>query len=112
MSAYLVALVEQHHGGPHWADTVYGATFGELLIKYGGSLVAAAPIDQVEGAPLAESRAAIFEFPDMTSARGFWEDPKYLEVVELRRALGTFQIFLLSGKDEVLTPGAQQGVSR
>jgi uncharacterized protein (DUF1330 family) len=108
MSAYLIALIEQHPGGAHWSETSYGPTFGELLIKYGGSLVAAAPFEQVEGIPLAESRAAIFEFPDMRSARAFWNDPQYQGVVEVRRALGTFQIFLLPGKDEVVTPGAQQ----
>jgi uncharacterized protein (DUF1330 family) len=99
MSAYLVALIEQA-GEEHWANTEYGPTFGRLLEKYGGSMTAAARIEQVEGVPLEESAAAIFEFPDIAAARNFWNDPDYRAVVPLRQPLGTFQIFIVPGVDE------------
>jgi uncharacterized protein (DUF1330 family) len=99
VSAYLVALIEQR-GNEHWANTEYGPTFSRLLDKYGGSMVAAAAIEQVEGVPLDESGAAMFEFPNAAAARSFWNDPDYRAVVPLRQPLGTFQIFILPGLDE------------
>jgi uncharacterized protein (DUF1330 family) len=109
MSAHLIALIEKPEDGPHWADTEYGPTFWRLLEKYGGETIAAAALEQVEGMPLAESNAAIFRFPDMAAARGFWNDPDYHAVVPLRRRLGTFQIFLVPGVEETdLTPPKRQ----
>jgi uncharacterized protein (DUF1330 family) len=67
---------------------------------YGGAMTAAALIEQVEGVPLDEVVAAIFEFPNTQAARNFWTDPNYRAVVPLRQALGTFQIFILPGVDE------------
>jgi len=57
--------------------------------------------------PLKESRAALFQFPSMDAARGFWNDPQCQAVAPLRRPLGTFQIFLLPGSDEAPWPGWQ-----
>ena len=99
VSAYLVALIEQS-GEEHWATTEYRPTFGRLLEKYGGSMAAAALIEQVEGLPLDEKAAAIFVFPNAEAARSFWNDPEYRAVVPLRQALGTFQIFILPGMEE------------
>ncbi|MEA3216481.1 MAG: hypothetical protein QOJ19_2637 [Acidimicrobiia bacterium] len=110
MTSYLIALIDQHDPAKHWAATAYGPRFGELLRKYGGEVIAAADIEQVEGAPLAEPRAAVFQFPTIEAVRGFWNDPGYKEVVELRRPLGTFQIFMLPGKDEALSEGGRQGL--
>lgn len=67
-------------------------------------------IRRAEGLPLAEPRAAIFEFPTIEAVRGFWNDPGYQEVVELRRQLGTFQIFMLAGRDESLSEGGGQAI--
>ena len=110
MTSYLIALIDQHDPDKHWAATAYGPRFGELLEKYGGSMSAAADIEQVEGVPLPEPRAAVFQFPTIEAVRGFWNDPGYQEVAELRRQLGTFQIFMLAGKDEVLSEGGRQGL--
>ena len=63
-------------------------------------MAAAARLEQVEGEPLAETGAAIFEFPNAAAARNFWNDPEYRAVVPLRQALGTFQIFILPGLEE------------
>ncbi|MCU1504548.1 MAG: hypothetical protein JWM12_3902 [Ilumatobacteraceae bacterium] len=63
-------------------------------------MTAAARIEQVEGLPLEETGAAIFEFPSAAAAHGFWNDPVYRAVVPLRQALGTFQIFILPGVGE------------
>jgi uncharacterized protein (DUF1330 family) len=70
MSAYLVGLIEQT-GDRHWATTDYRPTFERLLEKYGGSMTAAALIEQVEGVPLDEKAAAIWEFPTAEAARSF-----------------------------------------
>ena len=110
MTSYLVALVEQHDPDKNWVDTPYGPRFAELLQKYGGEIIAASDIEQVEGVPLAESRAAVFQFPTIDAVRSFWTDPGYEEVVELRRPLGTFQIFMVPGKDEVLSPSGRKAV--
>ena len=99
MSAYLVALIEQT-GDRHWATTEYRPTFERLLEKYGGSMTAAALIEQVEGSPLDEKAAAIYEFPTAAAARSFWNDPEYRAVVPLRQPLGRFQIFIVPGMDE------------
>jgi uncharacterized protein (DUF1330 family) len=100
VTAYLVALIEWPPDEPHFATTEYGPTFARLLEKYGGQRVAAAALEQVEGAPLAESRAAIFRFPSLEAARAFWNDPAYRAVVPLRQTFGTFQIFMVPGEDE------------
>ena len=99
MSAYLVALIEQT-GDRHWATTAYRPTFERLLEKYGGTMTAAALIEQVEGLPLDEKAAAIWEFPTTEAARSFWNDPEYRAVVPLREPLGRFQIFILPRMDE------------
>ena len=99
MSAYIVALIE-HTGTTHWANTEYRPTFWRLLEKYGGSQTAGAAIEQVEGLPLEETGAAIFEFPTAAAARSFWNDPEYRAVVPLRLPLGRFQIFILPRLDE------------
>jgi uncharacterized protein (DUF1330 family) len=104
VATYLVALIEQTDPTQHWADTEYGPTFFRLFEKYGGEMLAAAAIEQVEGEPLAEPAAALFRFPDMEAAQQFWNDPEYRAVVPLRQALGTFQIFLLAGLDEAPWP--------
>jgi uncharacterized protein (DUF1330 family) len=101
VTAYLVALIEWPTDKPHFATTEYGPTFARLLEKYGGERIAAAALEQVEGAPLAESRAALFRFPGMEAARNFWNDPEYRAVVPLRQTFGTFQIFMVPGADEV-----------
>jgi uncharacterized protein (DUF1330 family) len=94
-------LVAAHKSGEdHWANTEYGPTFWRLLEKYAGSMTAAARIEQVEGLPLDETGAAIFEFPNTAAANSSWNDPDYRAVVPQRRALGTFQIFILPGVDE------------
>ena len=106
MPALLVALIDQHPNRAHWATTAYLPTFKRLLERYGGSQVASGPIEQVEGEPIAESRAALFAFPNIDAIRSFWNDPEYGEVVELRRAVGTFQIFMVPGMGEApLPPG-------
>jgi uncharacterized protein (DUF1330 family) len=99
MSAFIVALIEQT-ADRHWSTTEYRPTFERLLDKYGGSMTAAAPIEQVEGSPLDETAAAIFEFPTAAAARSFWNDPDYQAVVPLRQPLGRFQIFIVPGINE------------
>ena len=99
MSAFIVALIEQT-GDRHWSTTEYRPTFQRLLDEYGGSMTAAARIEQVEGSPLDETAAAIFEFPTAAAARSFWNDPEYRAVVPLRQPRGTFQIVILPGIDE------------
>jgi uncharacterized protein (DUF1330 family) len=100
VTAYLVALIEPAPDKPHWSTTEYGPTFWRLLEKYNGSMIAASAFEQVEGVPLDETNAAIFQFPDDGAARDFWNDSDYQRVAPLRRALGTFQIFILPGMDE------------
>ena len=99
VSAYLIGLIEQT-SERHWASTEYLPTFERLLEKYGGTMLAAALIEQVEGLPLDEKAAAVWEFPTAAAARGFWNDPDYQAVVPLRQPLGRFQIFILPGLDE------------
>jgi uncharacterized protein (DUF1330 family) len=99
VTAYLVGLIEQT-GERHWATTEYRPVFERLLLKYGGSMMAASLIEQVEGLPLDENAAGIWEFPTAEAARGFWNDPEYQAVVPLRQPLGRFQIFILPGLDE------------
>jgi uncharacterized protein (DUF1330 family) len=96
----LIALIDYPAEGPHWSNTEYSPTFRRLLEKYGGSMTAAAPIEQVEGLPLDETKAAIFEFPSAAAASSFWNHPEYRAVAPLRQALGTFQSFILPGIDE------------
>lgn len=110
MTSYLVALVDQHDPDKNWVDTPYGPRFAELLEKYGGEILAANDIEQVEGVPLAESRAVVFQFPSIDAIRSFWNDPGYREVIGLRQPLGTFQIFMLAGKDEALSASGKQAV--
>jgi uncharacterized protein (DUF1330 family) len=102
--------MEQHDPNKNWVDTPYGPKFAELLQKYDGEILAAAHIEQVEGLPLAESRAAVFQFPTIDAARSFWTDPEYEDVSKYRYPLGTFQIFMVPGKDEALSPSGKKAV--
>ena len=109
MSGYLVALIEQS-GDEHWASTEYVRTVHRLLGKYGGSPIAAGQIEQLEGLPLNETRAAITEVPSTAAVHSFWNDPEYRAVVPLRQTLGAFQMFILPGIDE--SPGSAPDPNR
>lgn len=82
MAAYLIATVAI--GDPEkfkaYADAIAG-----LAETYGGDYIVRGPLtDVLEGAAAAGERVVVVKFPDEASARGYVNDPAYLEGKRLR----------------------------
>ena len=67
----------------------YKATTEEIVAKYGGKyLIKGGKSQRLEGDRALPSAFVVIEFPDETSAKGFYEDPDYAPMIELRQSSG------------------------
>jgi uncharacterized protein (DUF1330 family) len=94
MSAYFVMIREQTVDPAALAD--YGpraslAAQGHPLKP----LAAYGALDQLEGDPI--EGAVLLEFPDMASARAWYDSPSYQAAIEFRRAGSKSKAFFIEG---------------
>ena len=67
----------------------YKATTEKIVEKYGGKyLIKGGQSHLLEGDRELPSAFVVIEFPDAKSARGFYEDPDYAPMIELRKSSG------------------------
>ena len=66
-----------------------------LFEKYGVRQIGASLHDQLEGPALEGTFTAIDEFPDIDSARAFWNDPEYQRVIPIRQRFVDAQVVLV-----------------
>ncbi|MFT7287671.1 MAG: hypothetical protein ACI87W_001786 [Halieaceae bacterium] len=97
MPAYMIVLARVHDREQFLAG--YAAQAAQLVEEHGGRYVLRAPHGQVlEGDLDEDSSVVISEWPDMDSARRFWESDAYRSVVELRRGICDARVLLVEGE--------------
>jgi uncharacterized protein (DUF1330 family) len=74
----------------------YGAGVMPTIAQYGGRLLVANDIDVKEGSP-AYPRTVMGEFPDMESARKWYESSEYQPLIPLRQAATDGVLFMVEG---------------
>ena len=74
----------------------YGAATGALVAQYGGKYVLRGPGAQLlEGSFGDGASMVISEWPDMDSAKRFWNSPEYAEAKKLRAVIADCQVLLI-----------------
>lgn len=74
----------------------YGAAAGQLVEKFGGKYVLRGPgAELLEGDFGDGASMVISEWPDMETARSFWNSPEYAEAKKLRDGVADCQVLLI-----------------
>ena len=68
-----------------------------LVEKHGGKIVAASGPENLEGERSLPDWLVIIQFPDMDTARGWYSDPTYAPLIELRDTGSRSEIALVDG---------------
>ena len=77
----------------------YAARAAELVAAFGGRYrLRAAGAEVLEGNLAAGQSVVISEWPDMATARAFYESPEYRAVAKLREGICDAQILLVEGE--------------
>lgn len=95
MAAYLVveAVITDREQFAAYAQAV-----PELVARFGGEyLVLGGAQEALEG-EWGDVRLVVHRWPDMASARRFWNSPDYAEVRKLREGAGEFRVMLIEGR--------------
>jgi uncharacterized protein (DUF1330 family) len=96
MSAYLIANVDVRDPNAYQA---YRSRTGAIVERHGGRfIVRGGNIHPLEGEAWAR-RLVIIEFPDLASAKGFYESPEYQEVIPLRTCASDGSLLIVEGAD-------------
>ena len=96
MSAYLIANVDVHDSEAYQA---YRSRTGAIVEHYGGRfIVRGGNVHPLEGGDWAH-RLVIIEFPDLASAKGFYESPEYQDVIPLRTCASDGSLLIVEGAD-------------
>jgi uncharacterized protein (DUF1330 family) len=96
MPAYVI--VQQRIPDPD-ADELrrYREGSGPLVDRFGGRfIVRGGPIDVLEGEAAAD-RIVVIEFPDVATARAWFDSPEYQELSGLRRSAADSDLLLVEG---------------
>ena len=102
MAAYMIVIARIHDRERFLSG--YALEAGRLVEKFGGRYLLRAPHGQVlEGELDEDSSIVVSEWPDMDSARRFWESDEYRAVAELRRDICDARVLLIEG--ELTLPG-------
>ena len=92
--AYLIAQIEVHDPAGY---ENYRTRTGAVIEQFGGRfIVRGGTLHPLEGAP-GFGRLAIIEFPDLESAKSFYESPDYQQLVPHRTANSSGTLFIAQG---------------
>lgn len=94
MSAYAIGNLTIHK--TEWQEE-YGQKVPALIKKYGGKILAKAPPQRLEGEPQLATAAIVLEFPSLSRAKAWYDDPEHLEMVALRQTGADFDLVLVEG---------------
>ena len=93
MAAYVVAQMHVHDLEKY---LVYASKVGATIGNHGGKIVAASEADVREGTP-PFTRIVIGEFPDLETARGWYESEEYKAILPLRLEATTGTLLFVEG---------------
>jgi uncharacterized protein (DUF1330 family) len=94
MTAYLLAEVEVHD--PETYATYTAQTPGVIERHGGRFIVRGGAAESLEGSPPA-GRLGVIEFPDMATARRFYESSEYQAIVGIRHRAANSRLVLVEG---------------
>ncbi len=94
MSAYLIATLTVRDAQKF--DTYRRAVPGVIAAHGGRYLVRGGALEVKEGAP-PHLRVVVLEFPDMATARGFYDSADYAPLLALRLAAADGDVLLVEG---------------
>ncbi len=97
MAAYLVVeavITDQEK------FSAYARQVPELVARFGGEYIVLGGAQEALEGDWGEVRLVVHRWPDMASARRFWNSPEYAEVRELREGAGEFRVMLLEGRQK------------
>ena len=95
MPAYVIASVTEAWDQDALAE--YRERNTEAVTKHGGRFVARGGHHEILEGDYAPVRVVIIEFPDLDSARGWYESDDYAPLRELRRSASKTDIFVVEG---------------
>jgi uncharacterized protein (DUF1330 family) len=93
VAVYVIAQMSVHDVAKYGQ---YGAGVPATIGRYGGKILVANDIEVKEGSP-AYPRTVMGEFPDMESARKWYESPEYQALIPLRQAGSNGVLFMVEG---------------
>ena len=94
MAAYLIANLQVHDPA---AFAEYGALVAPMIAARGGRyLVRGGAVTPAEGTP-ALNRVVVVEYPDMATARAFYDSPEYAPLIALRQRAATGTVDFVEG---------------
>lgn len=105
MAAYIVAQMTVHDIDMYYE---YAAKLFETTKGYGGKVLAANDAEVREGS-LPHLRTVIGEFPDLESARAWYESDAYQEIIGLRQNSTEGTLFFVEGM--TMPPREKAGTS-
>jgi uncharacterized protein (DUF1330 family) len=96
MPAYLIVDIEVHDPERHEA---YRAAGPATLERFGGRLIVKGGDFAVLEGNWQPKRLVMAEFPDLESAKRWYESPEYREAKKLREGTATLQMVAVDGID-------------
>ena len=94
MKAYVVGLLYMDNWD--WYDEYFPAT-AKLISDHGGRYLASGVKPDMREGSVQPSAYVLLEFPDLTSAQKWYENPKYKPLKDLRDSGGKSQIYIIPG---------------
>jgi uncharacterized protein (DUF1330 family) len=97
MTAYIIADVEVTDGDTYWT---YRSQTPALVDKYGGRfIVRGGEVETLEG-DWRPGRLVVIEFPDMATAKRFYDSPEYQAIIGFRHRAANSRLVLVEGHKE------------
>jgi uncharacterized protein (DUF1330 family) len=96
MPAYAIGRLEMRD--PSWVKEYMPKT-AELVAKHGGRYLTrgGAAMARLEGQGALPSAIVVLEFPTMTQARAWYDDPAYAPLIKLRQGGSALDFILVEG---------------
>jgi len=76
----------------------YARAVPEVVARFGGEYLALGGAQEALEGDWGAVRLVVHRWPDMASARRFWNSPEYAEVRKSREGAGEFRVMLIEGR--------------
>ena len=95
MAAYLVveAIITDRE-----KFAAYARRVPDLVAAFGGEYVVLGGAAEALEGDWGDARLVVHRWPDMATAKRFWNSPEYAEIKKLRENAGEFRVMLLEGR--------------
>jgi uncharacterized protein (DUF1330 family) len=94
MKGYVLGLLYMDNW--EWYEKYYPAT-AKLISDHGGKYLASGIKPDMKEGKEQPSAYVLLEFPNISSAQNWYEDPKYKPLIDLRNSGGRSEIYIIPG---------------